>query len=168
MDRKTSNTYLLLYALILILLVCLGYRTAIEPHLQLKNDVKNLSNMGDTLSRLNNLIRKAKKSSVLSSNESAEKGFAGLVSICQQENTTIVKNKPVFVRSNADIKKILIVEIEGSYTSLVRVLHKIETSLYLGKVVTTSFSTQYDMTQKQKHLTLKLIYAISDKGTQTE
>ncbi|WP_320052067.1 hypothetical protein [uncultured Acetobacteroides sp.] len=169
MDRKSSNTYLLLSALLLIFLCSLGYRAAIEPHMKLKEDVRILSAMGDTLSRLNSQLRNANRHAAAESSlDSTEKGFAGLVALCRQQGVVIVKNKPVEVRSKADLKDILIVDLEGGYISLIRVLHQIESSLNLGQVVSTSYSTQFDMLKKRQHLILRLVFAVSEKSLSKE
>jgi hypothetical protein len=169
MDRKTSNTYLLLSALLLVFLCSLGYRAAIEPHLKLKEEVKSLAAMGDTLGRLNSQLRKVSKhAAAKSSSASTEKGFAGLVALCRQQGVTIVKSKPVEVRSKADLKDILIVDLEGGYISLVRVLHQVESSLNLGRIVSATYSTRFDMLQKRQHLTLRLVFAVSEKNLPNE
>lgn len=169
MDRKTTNTYLLLSALLLIFLCSLGYRAAIEPHLKLKEDVRNLSAMGDTLSRLNTQLRKVNQHTLAKpSLDSTGKGFAGLVTLCHQQGITIVKNRPIEVRSKADLKDVLIVDLEGGYIPLVRVLHQIESSLNLGRIISATYSTRFEMLQKRQYLTLRLVFAISEKETSNE
>lgn len=167
MDRKTANTYLLLFGLLLIFLCSLAYRTSIEPSIKLKADVATLSYLGDTLNTLTRQLRKAKRVDRSgAATDSTVKGFAGLVSLCHRQGVAIVKSKPIEVRGKSELKNILIVDLEGGYVPLIKVLNQMESSLILGRIVSASYSSSFDLLQKKHHLVLRIILAIpEEKGT---
>lgn len=157
MDRKTTNTYLLLYGLLIIFLCSLSYRMAIEPYQKLKNSVANIESMKDTLRLLNQKIPHKKTQAVISKSKLVVNGFSDLVDACVKENARIVKNKPISIRSKGDLKSILLIDIEGEYISLVKILGYIEKSHNLGSIISATYSTRVDLQQQRKYLTLRIV-----------
>lgn len=165
MDRKTSNTYLLLYALLLVFLVGLSYRMAIEPCRKLKEDIKTISCLGDTLQQLNSRLRNANLQHEKKASGNTLSGFAGLVDLCRRHNVSIIKNKPVEVKGKSDIKTILIVDLEGGYISLIKVLREIEQFLNVGKKISSTFSTSTDFATKKRRLILRVVFALPQNNS---
>lgn len=159
MDRKNSNTYLILYGLLLIFLCCLSYRTAIAPYNELKQQVNTIKSLNDSLATFSQRLASAVRHNNLQQTLEPVKDFASLVLLCQQHNVRIVKNRPVEIRGKSELKNILIVDFQGSYTDLIRVLSHIENSTVFGRLISATYRSYTDNQQKKRFLSLRTIFA---------